>query len=63
MFPPITVEQLVKVTEKIKSLSEKFKISEEQANKLKSVFKGVFSILGIGVTIIKKCRISNSTIV
>ena len=53
VFPPITVEQLVKVTEKIKSLSEKFKISEEQANKLKSVFKGVFSILGIGVTIIK----------
>ena len=53
VFPPITVEQLVKVTEKIKSLSEKFKISEEQANKLKSVFKGVFSIMGIGVTIIK----------
>ena len=53
VFPPITVEQLVRVTEKIKSLSEKFKISEEQANKLKSVFKGVFSILGIGVTIIK----------
>ena len=53
VFPPITVEQLVKVTEKIKSLSEKFKISEEQANKLKSVFKGVFSILGIGVIIIK----------
>ena len=53
VFPPITVEQLVKVTDKIKSLSEKFKISEEQANKLKSVFKGVFSILGIGVTIIK----------
>ena len=53
VFPPITVEQLVKVTEKIKSLSEKFKISEEQANRLKSVFKGVFSILGIGVTIIK----------
>ena len=53
VFPPITIEQLVKVTEKIKSLSEKFKISEEQANKLKSVFKGVFSILGIGVTIIK----------
>ena len=41
------------MTEKIKSLSEKFKISEEQANKLKSVIKGVFSILGIGVTIIK----------
>lgn len=40
-------------SEKIKNLTDKFKLSEDNAKKLKSTFKGLFSILDVGVSIIK----------
>lgn len=42
VFPPITGEKLYEITDRIRELSEKFKISEETAEKLKGTFSGVF---------------------
>ena len=44
IFPPTTSEQLYKITSAIKSFTEKLKVSDETANKIKRTFKGVFSI-------------------
>lgn len=51
IFPPATADQLYSLTEKIKSFSEKLIISDETAKALKGTFKGVFSIVKIGVDI------------
>ena len=48
IFPPMTSEQLVQITEKFRDLTEKFKMSEETATNLKNTFKGFFAILDIG---------------
>ena len=45
IFPPTTSEQLYKITSAIKSFTEKLKVSDETADKIKRTFKGVFSIL------------------
>lgn len=47
IFPVTTAEQLVKVTSKLKEFTEKLKISDETAEKLKRTFKGLFSIFDI----------------
>ena len=52
IFPPITSERLIKFTENLKSLTEKMKLSEERADKVKRIFKGVFSIFDIGKKVI-----------
>ena len=55
IFPRTTSDQLIEVTERIKDLTVKFKeLTEKNAPKLKSTFKGIFAVLDIGVTIIKK---------
>lgn len=54
VFPRMTSEQLLKITKYIKDLTDKFKLSEKQSAKLKSTFKGLFSIIDIGVTFIKE---------
>lgn len=48
IFPPVTSEQLIKFTENLKALTEKMKLSEERADKVKRIFKGVFAIFDIG---------------
>lgn len=53
IFPPMTGEQLYTITERIRDLTAKFTLSEEQSAKLKSTFKGLFSAIDIGVTFIK----------
>ena len=54
MFPATTGEQVYKFTERIRDLTAKFKdLTEKNAPALKSTFKGIFSILKIGVTIVK----------
>jgi len=50
IFPPATGEQLYALTEKIRDFTAKLIISDSTAVKLKSTFKGVFSVLDIGVT-------------
>lgn len=54
VFPPMTSERLLEITKGIKELTEKMKLSESQQEKLKSTFKGLFSLIDIGVTFIKK---------
>lgn len=53
IFPPMTGEQLYTITERIRDLTEKFILSDEQSAKLKSTFKGLFAGIDIGVTFIK----------
>lgn len=47
IFPPITGQQLMDATEKLRNLTEKFKMTDETANNLKNTFKGFFAILSI----------------
>lgn len=45
IFPPTTAKQLLNLTEGFKRLTEKIKISDETADKLKRTFKGLFSVV------------------
>lgn len=45
IFPPITAKRLLNLTEGFKSLTEKIKIGNETADKLKRTFKGLFSVV------------------
>lgn len=53
IFPRTTAEQLLKITESIRDLTEKFKLSETTSENLKRTFKGMFALLDIGVQAIK----------
>jgi len=48
IFPKTTGEQLFSMTEALKTLTEKFTLSETTSNNLKRTFKGLFAILDIG---------------
>lgn len=48
IFPAITGQQLFNITKGLQSLTEKFKMSDETADKIKRTFKGLFSIIDIG---------------
>ena len=52
IFPAKTVEELVNYTNKFKEFTEKLKLSDETASNIKSTFKGLFSILDIGISLI-----------
>lgn len=47
VFPAMTGKQLVDISAKFKDLTEKFKMSDSTAGKIKSTFKGVFSIINL----------------
>lgn len=47
IFPPMTGEQLYKITENIKNLTASFKLSKTPSDDLKSTFKGLFAVLDI----------------
>lgn len=47
IFPAMTGERLYSITEKVRDLTEKFKLNDEQLDKLKSTFKGLFAVLDI----------------
>lgn len=53
IFPPMTGEQLYKMTESFKTLTERIKFSQETINNIKSTFKGFFAILSIGKQVIE----------
>lgn len=48
VFPPMTAEKLIKLTESFRDLSSKMKLNEEQTTKLKNIFKGLFSLVKTG---------------
>ena len=54
VFPAMTADRLVKITKNIRDLTKHFKLSESQSGKLKSTFKGLFSVIDIGVTFLKE---------
>lgn len=47
IFPPMTGKQLAEITERIRDLTAKFKMGEENSKNLKNTFKGVFAVLDI----------------
>jgi hypothetical protein len=53
IFPKVTGEQLYIWIQNFKELTEKFKIGDETAAKLKSTFRGLFSIISIGGQLFK----------
>ena len=48
IFPPITTQNLLDFTSGLKDLTSKMKLSNDSSVKLKTTFKGLFSILDIG---------------
>jgi len=52
IFPPKSVETLVKYTKQFRELTAGFKLSEKTATNLKNTFKGVFSVLNTGISLI-----------
>ena len=53
VFPPITGEQLVSLSNKLKELTSNFKVTEETVNNIRNTFKGLFSVINIGIQAIK----------
>lgn len=53
VFPPQTGETLKLMADSILEFTKGLSMSEETANKVKTVFKGLFSLLDIGIRIIK----------
>lgn len=55
IFPPTTVDQLVKFTDGFKNLGKSFEtFADSHGDQIYSTFKGIFSIVDIGWTLIKK---------
>lgn len=53
VFKPFTGDDLYKVIESIRDFTSKLTLSGEQSEKLKSTFKGLFSVIKVGVDIVK----------
>lgn len=54
IFPPITAQQLYNFTTGLRDLTSNFKLNATQSENLKSTFKGLFSLIDIGVTFVKE---------
>ena len=52
VFPPMTAETLYNITVGFREFTESLIISDETADKIKRTFKGLFSIIKIGVNIV-----------
>ena len=53
IFPKATSEQLYNITESIRKFTESLIISDSNSEKLKVTFKGIFSVLDIGIKAMK----------
>ena len=47
IFPPITADQIYKITEGFRSLTERLTLSETASTNLKNTFKGLFAVVDI----------------
>lgn len=54
VFPKTTSKQLLDITRSIRDLTRHFKLSSTQTELLKKTFKGLFSVIDIGVTFLKE---------
>ena len=52
VFPAMTGERLVELTEGFRDLTENFKIGENTARKLQNVFESIFSVFKVGIDIV-----------
>ena len=52
IFPAMTGERLVELSEGFRDLTENFKIGKDSARKIQNVFEAVFSVFRVGVTIV-----------
>lgn len=48
IFPPTTGKKLAEITAKIKDFTSKLTLNKERSEKLKSTFKGLFSVIDLG---------------
>lgn len=48
IFPPITAQNLLKITQAIQNFTSKLIISSKTADEIKRIFKGVFAVIDIG---------------
>ena len=53
IFPPVTAQQLLDLTQKLHDLMQGLSISQETADKVKRAFKGVFALFSIGREAVK----------
>ena len=53
VFPAMTGKRLVEITKKLRDLTAKFKIGKTTTDAIKTSFKGLFSVLDIGVQVVK----------
>lgn len=53
IFPPMTSDRLYGIIEAIRDFTANLIISDDSAKKLKNGFKGIFSVLSLGVEILK----------
>lgn len=55
IFPPATSEQLIKFTDCFRNLTKSFAdFTSSHGDQIKSTFKGIFSLIDIGVTFVKE---------
>ena len=54
IFPPMTADRLYNLIEGFRDLTSRFKLSEDSSGKLKSIFRGLFAVIDIGVTLFKE---------
>ncbi|MBQ8134775.1 MAG: phage tail tape measure protein, partial [Clostridia bacterium] len=47
IFPSMTAERLVRITENVRDLTEKFKMNDSTSTNLKNTFRGLFAVLDI----------------
>lgn len=52
IFPRTTAEQLYNITKSFRELTENFKISDKTAQNLKNTFRGIFSVIKVGVDVV-----------
>ena len=54
IFPPVTVEQVLNLTEGFRDLTERFReFTEANGDKIRTTFEGIFSVVDIGWTFVK----------
>lgn len=54
IFPPMTAERLLKITETIKNFTSQLIISDERGENVKKTFQGLFAVLDIITTVVGK---------
>lgn len=54
IFPPVAIEKIVLIAKDFENFTEKLMMSEETAGKVKTIFKGLFSVLSIGIEVAKQ---------